>query len=189
MRARRTVHPGGGSCAGFTLPEVLVALFVVALGVAGAAGVQAMAVRAAGEAARLSDGLQLAASLAQRMRANPVAMALPDAANPYLQFDLEAGAAPEPASSCFGTANCGPEELARFDLSETGAALANRFPGGRMRVCRDDQDPDSTGLLAWSCTGGLDAPVTIKLGWRGRQGEAHAPDAPAVFLTLGAGTP
>jgi hypothetical protein len=55
-----------------------------------------------------------------------------------------------------------------------------------MRVCRDDQDPDAAGLLAWSCTDGPDAPVTIKLGWRGRPGEA---DAPAVFLTLGAGAP
>jgi type IV pilus assembly protein PilV len=178
---------GAGACAGFTLLEVLVALFVVALGVAGAAGVQAMAVRAAGEAARLSDGTQLAASLAQRMRANPVAMALPDAVNPYLQFDLEAAtAAPEPASTCFGVASCSPEELARFDVYETGTALAKRFPGGRMRVCRDGQDPGAAGLLAWPCTGGPDAPVTIKLGWRGRPG---APDAPAVFLTLGAGTP
>jgi type IV pilus assembly protein PilV len=179
-------HHGVAACAGFTLLEVLVALFVVALGVVGAAGVQAMAVRAAGEAARLSNGMQLAASLAQRMRANPVAMALPDAANPYLQFDQAAGAAPESASACLGAANCSAEELARFDVYETGAALASRFPGGRMRVCRDDQDPDAAGLLAWSCTGGLDAPVTIKLGWRGRPGE---PDAPAVFLTLGAGAP
>ena len=180
---------GVGACAGFTLLEVLVALFVVALGVAGAAGVQAMAVRAAGEAARLSDGMQLAASLAQRMRANPVAMALPDAANPYLQIDLEAAAAtaaPEPVSPCFGAANCSAEQLARFDVAETGAALASRFPGGRMRVCRDGQAPDAAGLLAWSCTGGAEAPVTIKLGWRGRPGE---PDAPSVFLTLGAGTP
>jgi len=181
----RTRH-GVAACAGFTLLEVLVALLVVVLGVAGATGVQAMAVRAAGEAARLSDGMQLAASLAQRMRANPVAMALPDAANPYLQFDQEPGAAPESASPCFGAANCSPEQLARFDVYETGAALAQRFPGGRIRVCRDGQDPGASGLLAWSCTGGLDAPVTIKLGWRGRPGEA---DAPAVFLTLGAGAP
>jgi type IV pilus assembly protein PilV len=185
---------GGRPSAGFTLLEVLVALFVVALGVAGAAGVQAMAVRAAGEAARLADGAQLAASLAQRMRANPVAMALPDAANPYLQFDLDAAtttatAATGPVSPCFGAASCSPEQLARFDVYETAAALASRFPGGRMRVCRDAQDPGPAGLLAWSCTGGVEAPITIKLGWRGRPGEAHSPDAPAVFLTLGAGTP
>ena len=45
---------------------------------------------------------------------------------------------------------------------------------------------DAAGLLAWDCTGGPGAPVAIKLGWRGRP---DAPDAPAVFLTLGAGAP
>jgi type IV pilus assembly protein PilV len=172
--------------AGFTLVEVLVALFVVALGVAGAAAVQTLAVRAAGEAARLSDGTQLAASLAQRMRANPVAMALPDGANPYLQFDLVPGAAPAAPASCYGGADCNPVQLASFDLFETAAALAGRFPGARMRVCRDDQPPDAAGLMPWSCSGDPGAPVTIKLGWR----EApDGPDAPAVLLALGAGTP
>jgi type IV pilus assembly protein PilV len=173
-------------CAGFTLLEVLVALFVVALGVAGAAGVQTLAVRAAGEATRLSDGVQLASSLAQRMRANPVAMALPDAANPYLQFDITPGAAAAAPSSCYGDADCDPAQLAAFDLGETAAALAGRFPGGRMRVCRDDQAPDAAGLMRWSCSGEPGAPVTIKLGWRG---EAGAPDAPSVYLALGAGKP
>jgi type IV pilus assembly protein PilV len=173
-------------CAGFTLVEVLVALFVVALGVAGAATVQTLAVRAAGEAARLSDGVQLASSLAQRMRANPVAMALPDAANPYLQFDAAPGALPPAPASCYGGANCNPAQMADFDLGETAAALANRFPGGRMRVCRDDQPPSAAGLMSWSCSGSPGAPVTVKLGWRAESG---APDAPSVFLALGAGAP
>jgi type IV pilus assembly protein PilV len=182
MRGRRFI-----CCpiAGFTLLEVLVAMFVVALGVAGAAAVQAVAVRAADEAARLSDGLRLADSLAQRMRANPVAMALPDDANPYLQFDTGAGAA-APAASCYGGEACNPVQMAGFDLGETAALLASRFPGGRLRVCRDAPAPDAAGLLAWDCTGEPGAPVAIKLGWRGRP---HAPDAPAVFLTLGAGAP
>jgi type IV pilus assembly protein PilV len=184
MRGRRFI-----CCpiAGFTLLEVLVAMFVVALGVAGAAAVQAVAVRAADEAARLSDGLRLADSLAQRMRANPVAMALPDGANPYLQFDTGAGATPAAsAASCYGAAACDPVQMAGFDLGETAALLASRFPGGRLRVCRDAPTPDAAGLLAWDCTGEPGAPVAIKLGWRGRP---HDPDAPAVFLTLGAGAP
>src|SRR6476659_2341141 len=123
-------------CAGFTLVEVLVALFVVALGVAGAAGVQALAVRAAGEAARLSDGTRLAASLAQRMRANPAAMMLPDAAKPYLQFDARAGEAIAASVSCYADTDCSPVQMAVFDLADTAETLAGRFPGGRMRVCR-----------------------------------------------------
>jgi len=41
--------------AGFALVEVLIALFVVALGIAGAAGLQTLAVRAGRDATRLSD--------------------------------------------------------------------------------------------------------------------------------------
>lgn len=182
MRGRRALP----ACAGFTLVEVLVALFVVALGVAGAAAVQAVAVRTAGEAARLSDGMRLAGSLAERMRANPVAMALPDAGNPYLQFDSGTGSSAAAPASCYGAAGCNPLELASFDLFETAAALAGRFPGGRMRVCRDAQEPDAAGLIAWDCTDEPGAPVAVKLGWRGGQG---GPDAPAVFLTVGAATP
>jgi type IV pilus assembly protein PilV len=182
MRGRACVRRPAG---GFTLAEVLVALFVVALGVAGAAAVQSMAARAADEAARLSDGLRLADALAQRMRANPVAMALPDAANPYLQFDAAPGAAAAPAPACYG-ASCDPLQMAQFDLFETAALLASRFPGGRMRVCRDAQQPNAAGLLPWACSGEPGAPVAIKFGWRGRPGEA---DAPAVFLMAGAGAP
>jgi type IV pilus assembly protein PilV len=166
--------------------EVLVALFVVVLGVAGAAAVQTHAVRAAGEAARMSDGTQLAASLAQRMRANPAAMALPDGANPYLSFDLEPGAALPAAVSCYGGADCTPAQMAALDLSETASALAGRFPGARMRVCRDDQEPDASGLLFWPCRDEPGAPVVIKLSWRG---DPRAPDAPMVFLPVGAAGP
>jgi type IV pilus assembly protein PilV len=173
-------------CPGFTLVEVLVALFVVSLGVAGAAAVQTLAVRAAGEAARLSDGAQLAASLAQRMRANPVAMALPDGVNPYLQFDVEPGATSAAPASCYGGADCDPAQMAAFDLGETAAALAGRYPGGHMRVCRDDGEPDASGLMPWRCSDAPGAPVTIKLGWRGQRGE---PDGPSVVLPLGAGMP
>jgi type IV pilus assembly protein PilV len=183
-RSNARAFPGG-----FTLVEVLVALFVVALGVAGAAAVQAVAVRAAGEAGRLADGMRLATSLAERMRANPAAMALPDAGNPYLQFDVEAGAPFSASGVCYGPAGCGPVELANLDLAETAAQLASRFPGGRIRVCRDVQEADASGLLTWPCSGGPDAPVAIKLGWRDRQAAPDAVPAPAVFLALGTGAP
>lgn len=188
MRGHRAHRPRRTD-AGFTLVEVLVALFVVALGVAGAAGVQAVAVRAAGEAGRLADGMRLADSLAQRMRANPAAMALPDAANPYLQFDFHGGALPAAPTSCYGSGDCGPAELAAVDLFEAAAQLAGRFPGGRLRVCRDAQAPDAGGLLAWDCTDAPGAPVAVKLGWHDRRAAADAPDAPAVFLTIVAGAP
>jgi len=148
--------------AGFTLAEVLVALFVVALGIAGAAGLQATALRAGREAARLADAVQLAAALAERMRANPAAMALADGANPYLQFDFDTAAdAPPSAAACYGEHACNADALARFDLMEVAGELAARFPDGRILVCRD-----ASGAAAWTCGAEPGAPVVIKLGWR-----------------------
>lgn len=176
------------ACAGFTLVEVLVALFVVALGIAGAAALQMLAVRSGRDAARLSDGTRLARSLAERMRANPHALTLPDADNPYLQLDYDAaGGAPAASRLCYADTACDAGELARFDLYEVSAALAAGFPGGRIRVCRDAGTADAAGLPAWSCDAEAGAPLVVKLGWRA-QGDT-ATGAPRVMLPLAGAAP
>jgi type IV pilus assembly protein PilV len=173
----------GGAQAGFTLVEVLVALVVVALGAAGAAGLHARALQATREAARLSDAVQVANALAARMRANRAVMDGDDGANPYLHYDTGAGAGgAQPAAPCFA-AGCDAPALARFDLSETAADLAARLPGGRIAACRDGATPDAaTGLPAWNCDGASEAAVVVKVGWR----TPGAPDRPRVVLPLGA---
>jgi type IV pilus assembly protein PilV len=164
---------------GFTLAEVLVALFVVAVGIAGAAGLHARALRAGREAAYLSDGVQLASALAERMRANPAAMALPDDANPYLQADAGAGIdADVDAPACHAGTGCDPSALARFDLAETARLLAAAVPGGRLLVCRDGAEHGADG---WSCDGAAGAPLVVKLGWRSEGATA----APRVLLPVG----
>lgn len=174
--------------AGFTLVEVLVALFVVALGIAGAAGLQTLAVRAARDAARLSDGTRLAWSLGERMRANGPVLSRADPENPYLQLDYDAGSgAPPAADSCYADRACDPDDLARFDVSDVSTALAASFPGGRMRVCRDAALPDATGLPTWDCDGRAGAPVVVKIGWRA-QGDT-ATGAPKVMLSLAGAAP
>lgn len=147
---------------GFTLVEMLVALFVLALGIAGAAGLQTLAVRTGQEAARLADGAQLLASLAERMHANPVAMALADGANPYLELDHDAAAGPPPSSGlCYGASACDALQLARFDTFEMAQAVSRRYSGGRIKVCRDG------GVAAgWDCDGAAAAPLVARLGWR-----------------------
>jgi len=169
--------------AGFALVEVLIALFVVALGIAGAAGLQTLAVRAGRDAMRLSDATRLARSLAERMRANPRALALPDAANPYLLLDYDAGSGPPTAPPlCYADADCDADALARFDLFEVSGALASGFPGGRIRVCRDAVALDASGLPAWRCDAQDGAPLVVKLGWRAH-GDA-ATGAPKLILPL-----
>lgn len=173
--------------AGFTLVEVLVALFVVALGVVGAAALQTLAVRSARDASHLSEATRLARSLAERMRANPHALALPDAANPYLALDYDvASGAPAATTLCYAATACDADALARFDLFEVAAALAAGFPGGRIRVCRD-AGPPAAGMPAWSCDAAAGAPLVVKIGWRA-QGDT-ATGAPKMMLALAGAAP
>ena len=168
---------------GFTLVEVLVAMFVLAVGVIGAAGTQATSARLRQQAALESDAVALASSLAARMRVNAAQMALPDAANPYLQLDYDAAlAAPAPPPlQCFGTAACDPAQLARFDLHETERTLSEAFPGGRIVVCRDAA---AGAAPAWACSGAGNAPVVVKIGWRRRAGGGNVEAEATPFVVM-----
>jgi type IV pilus assembly protein PilV len=156
---------------GFTLVEVLVALFVAALGIAGAAGLQTLALRSAQEAARLSDGTRLAATLL-------------DAGNPYLQLDYDTSAGPPaPVAPCFADDACDALQFARFDLFEVSQALAARFPGGRILVCRD-----AVPAVRWGCASGAGAPMVAKLGWSDGAADTGG-RLPKLLLTLPGAAP
>ena len=167
---------------GFTLVEVLVAMFILAVGAIGAAATQSTVARLREQAALESEAVQLAASLGARMRVNA---ALPDASNPYLGFDYDAaGGAPDaPSVQCFGTA-CDPAQLAAFDLYEAARIVHGAFPGGRIAVCRDAGGWNAAlQSFEWNCSGGAGAPVVVKLGW-------HIPGAstaaPVVVMVVSA---
>lgn len=157
-----------GKVQGFTLAEVLVALFVLAVGIVGAGVTQLTAERTRQQSALMSEAAQLAASLAARMQVNPTMASLPDGANPYLALSYDAAEGPPPAgASCFG-APCTPAELAEFDLHEIRHAVHARFPRGRIAVCRDSSPWDSAGKrFRWSCDGNANALPVVKLGWQG----------------------
>lgn len=181
---------------GFTLIELLVAVLLLAIGIIGAAGTQLFALRTRHGSALLSDGVQLASNLAERMRANADHMDSGDAANLYLQlhYDASSGPPPVPAALCYGPTGCDSAQLARFDLYEIARAVHQHFPGGRVAVCRDARPwHDADQSLGWDCLAAADAPVVIKLGWQARRGRgAPAPPvqapgaaAPAVVIVVG----
>ena len=172
---------------GFTLVEVLVAMFILAVGAIGAAATQSTVARLREQAALESEAVQLAASLSARMLANPAQMALPDSANPYLQLDYDAddGDPDAPSVQCFGGADCDAASLARFDLYETTRLVHGAFPGGRIAVCRDAtvwnpalQAPD------WDCVSSASAPIVIKLGWRMHARQGQPTSGAQAFVTM-----
>lgn len=176
MQAHRPGIPGG-----FTMIEVLVALFVLAVGVVGASVAQLAAQRTRQQAALSSEAALLAASLAARMQANTQVAGLPDGANPYLSLDYDARADGPPAggSPCFGSGACDPSALAAFDLHETRLAVHKGFPAGRIAVCRDGAPwVEALGRYRWECGGEAGAPLAIKVGWHGTA------DAPGYVLLV-----
>lgn len=176
---------------GFTLIEVLVAMLLLVVGILGTAAVQVAALRTRHATALMSGGVQLAGTLADRMRANSAAMQAADGANPYLQLRYDAAeGAPVPAAECFGAAACSSAQLAAFDLAEIKQALYADFPQGRVAVCRDATVwAGAPGALAWECATAANAPVVIKLGWRDRRADAEAPVGPSVALVVGGAFP
>lgn len=165
---------------GFTLVEVLVALFVVAVGMAGAAAMQGRAQGVRQQSALAASAVQLAQALAERMRANRVAMALPGAANPYLGLDYSttSGVPAAPAVLCF-EAPCDALQLAAHDLYEARLAVHDGFPAGRILVCRDA----SAGPPGWDCDNAASSPVVVRVGWQA-PGEAQGAP-PQVSLLAG----
>jgi type IV pilus assembly protein PilV len=161
-------------------------VFLLAVGVVGAAATQTLALRTRHQSSLLSDGVQLASTLAARMRANAAHMTLPDAANPYLQLDYDAqsdGAPVAPATLCFGAAQCDAAQMAAFDLHEIEHAVHSAFPGGRVLVCRDAAVWDAAAdALTWDCAPAAGAPIVVKLGWHA-PGQ-HGGSAPSIAMVV-----
>lgn len=188
---RRAVHAGGS-----TLIEVLVAVLLLAVGLLGGGAMQLSSLRARHESALLSQAVQQAASMAERMRANSALLRAPDADNPYLGLDYEAGPSADEAAAgpdCLAAA-CDAAQLAQADIAEWKRQLRTALPGARLRICRDTQAWDVAAQgLQWQCSGGSGAAIVIKLGWRGRQAAGRAAqDAaalPRIAMQLAGGVP
>lgn len=171
---------------GFALIEVLVAALVLAIGMVGVMASQLAAQRARHGTALMSAAVQLASSVAERMRANG------GARHHYIGLDYDAlrdGPPSAAVAACF-VAPCSKSELAGFDLSDIRHVVYQRFPGGRVVVCRDLAVAQPGARVGWPCTGGPTAPVAVKIGWIERS--AHVPQAesrPALAMLLATGAP
>lgn len=172
---RFTLTHRTGSCRshGFTLIEVLMAVFVLAVALTGAMHLHLSALRAQRQSSYHGIALQLAADMAGMIRA----WSAPGTAAPFL-FDYRPGDALPAGADCLNGAICDPDALRRFGVAQWLDAVNLALPQARVSICRDAAPWDGNGFR-WACTGG-NAGIVIKLGWRGGNG-----NTPQLALNIG----
>jgi type IV pilus assembly protein PilV len=118
---------------GFSLVEVLVAMFVVAMGILALAGLLQASTRYSKMSELRSTATLLANGIADRMRANPAGAGLGAGG-----YDLTEKAFPTASTvthaACTSAAPCGPADLARADMADWTARLRATLPKGSAWV-------------------------------------------------------
>lgn len=179
---------------GFSLIEVLVSVFVLTVGVIGAASMQLSAMRTTQQSVLQTNALHLAAEMADTMRANINSMQAADQDNPYLRVDYHSARQTDGSSNgdCYGTnAYCDSKQLAQSDIAEWLRHLNAVLPGARVRICRDDQPWSAAEQnFRWNCSDAsiTNASIVIKIGWHNKHPDETSPQgnsgAPGIALTV-----
>ena len=140
---------------GFSLVEVLAALFVIAVGMLGIAKMQALALSSTGSAGTRSLVAIEASSLAASMHAdrdywtNPPVVTNVNVAAGTVSIDVPALANTQNCLNIAGT--CGRTMMAGYDLQNWGAALAQILPAANANIsCQNTSVPLScTITITW----------------------------------------
>jgi len=180
---------------GFTLIEVLVAVFVLAIGLLGAASLQVVGSRGSNSAYYRSQATLVANDLAERMHVNLIAVDN----NSFANVDtsgLNCGVTPNPyCSQHYGgsgtpvvaAASCGTGQMATADIFEIacgqvsvggqGAGIDDLLPAGTLTVtCQDSDTTDAD-----TCTDGSNHQIVLQWGDLNAQGTV---ENNAVTLTF-----
>lgn len=158
---------------GFSLIEILISMFLLAVGVIGTTGTLLASLRTTQQSALQTAALQLAADLAEVIRAHASSPGQADRAAIFPTFDFKSSTAAVPAAPavlCY-LDTCDATEQLDFELYEWKKRIASTMPAGRATVCYDAHPWDeSRKELRWDCDGspGGNAPLVIKLGWQAK---------------------
>ena len=120
-RIRRT--PRFAAQRGFTMFEILITLFLLAMWLLGSAGVQSASLQYNKAAQFRTQAVYFATDLAERMQTNKKGAT--DGNYAY------AGSGAAMTTDCM-TASCSPPDLAAFDLAEVSARVTAALPGGTV---------------------------------------------------------
>ncbi len=139
----RNAGRNASAVAGFTLLEVLITMFVIALALLGTAGLQAYAMKVSQSGQLRTEAVILGLDLLERIEANN-----PGAIGGNYAVDPLPTAAP---SDCYAVL-CTPADLATYDLVQFGTQLGATLPSGTATVARA-----AAGANLWT--------YTIQINW------------------------
>lgn len=170
----------GADSRGFTLLEVLIAVFVLAIGVLGLAALQITSKQAGAEAAQRTMAANLAFDLLERMRLS--ARAVP----PPLGYYVSLGASLSTINDLYNqstifdvatvdcaVASCTPDELAAFDLFSVLSAASGAHETRSGNLVGGLNTPT---LCVTGPNGGGAGTYGVTIAWRGKSGltDIHA---------------
>jgi type IV pilus assembly protein PilV len=159
--------------AGFTMLEVLIAILVIAIGLLGLAGLQAISLKQGQSAYYRSVATQLGYDMSDRMRGNLNGVL----GNAYNRTGINTDYSTAVAN-CTTTAGCVAADLARNDGFEWQQLVQTLLPGGEGIVCLDGQPDDGTSGTDHGCDGAIpgnpnERPLhAIKIWWTDDRSEA-----------------
>ena len=160
--------------AGFSLVEVLVAMFIVAMGILALAGLLQAATRYSKLSELRSTATLLANDIADRIRANPMGGAVGPGGYDLIDPAFPSPPAP-PHAPCTSSAPCGPVELARVDLADWTARVRATLPRGSARIQFHAAKPPAPGYVdVWV---GWSDPLTLSPGVPADRAGTECPDA------------
>jgi type IV pilus assembly protein PilV len=148
-RILRIHRPVYGS--GFSMVEVLVALFVLSIGLLGLAALQTTGIKFNQQSYQRTQATLQAYDIIDRMRTNRAGGAI------NANFDNVALSSMPGSANCNSTTDCTPDEMAEYDIRMWNTNNENLLTEGSGAVCRGTFDSDLT------CTvGGVIYSVGIK---------------------------
>jgi type IV pilus assembly protein PilV len=168
---------------GFTLIEVLIAMLIFALGMLGTLALVVNGLKITSSSTSRTIASEAAASMAEVVRTNLVAIGSADAAA------NQTFAAPAPAitADCMGMAGCDRNAYVNHAVQAWRNSLSNNLPGGSGTVCRDSDPVGNeakirpTAATPWECDGA--GQYLVKVCWNeSRIGASQAvPGAMGAF--------